>query len=82
MPRRFMKGIIRDFNLSPLPESARPEKKIVKFPRTPTGSGSLIRRREQNESNDNSASQLLFQVRLLNPTLLGAVADVLNFCLP
>lgn len=58
-----MKGIIRYFTLTPLPESARPEKRVVKFPRTPAGSGSLIRRREQNEDNDNSASQLLFQVR-------------------
>lgn len=57
-----MKGIIRYFTLQPLPESARPEKKVVKFPRTPKGGGSLIRRREQNESNENSASQLLFQV--------------------
>jgi len=56
-----MTGIIRYFTLSPLPESDRPEKKVVKFPLTPTGSGSLIRRREQNESNENSASQLLFQ---------------------
>lgn len=57
-----MKGIIRYFTLSPLPGISRPEKKVVKFPRTPKGSGSLIRRREQNANNDNSASQVLFQV--------------------
>ncbi len=61
---RFMTGIIRYFTLSPLPVSDRPEKKVVKLPLTPTGSGSLIRRREQNGSNDNSASQLLFQVQI------------------
>lgn len=60
-----MKGVVRWFNLSPLPENMRPEKKLVRFPLTPAGSGSLIRRREQNNENDNSASQLLFQVRIL-----------------
>eukprot|EP00752_Nemacystus_decipiens_P006180 g5577.t1 len=78
----FMKGIIRYFTLQPLPETARPEKKVVRFPRTPVGSGSLIRRREQNEKNDNSASQILFQVsdrstenRVLAQLLMSIMED-------
>lgn len=58
-----MKGIVNYFKLAPLPESQRPDKKVVKLPLTPEGCGSLIRRRENNDNNeDNSASQLLFQV--------------------
>ena len=63
VPSRYLEGIRRWFNPSPLPSGKRPEKTVVKLPLTPLGCGSLIRRREQNENNDNSASQLMFQVR-------------------
>lgn len=63
VPNRYLEGMRRWFKPSPLPSDKRPEKTVVKLPLTPLGSGSLIRRREQNENNDNSASQLLFQVR-------------------
>ncbi|CAM9553710.1 unnamed protein product [Scytosiphon promiscuus] len=79
----YMKGIVNFFKLSPLPESERPDKKVVKLPKTPTGCGSLIRRRENNENNeDNSASQLLFQVsdrsienRVLAQLLMSIMED-------
>ncbi|CAM9471198.1 unnamed protein product [Ectocarpus sp. 8 AP-2014] len=79
---QYMKGVVRWFNLSPLPENMRPEKKLIRFPLTPAGSGSLIRRREQNNENDNSASQLLFQVsdrsienRVLAQLLMSIMED-------
>ncbi|CAM9761157.1 unnamed protein product [Pylaiella littoralis] len=79
---RYMRGITRSFDLSPLPENERPEKRLVKFPRTPEGVGGLIRRREQNDDNDNSASQLQFQVsdrsienRVLAQLLMSIMED-------
>eukprot|EP00904_Undaria_pinnatifida_P012432 jgi/Undpi1/8319/HiC_scaffold_25.g10788.m1 len=79
---RYLDGVRRWFHPSPLPSEKRPEKMVVKFPLTPVGCGSLIRRREQNENNDNSASQLLFQVsdrtmesRVLSQLLMSVMED-------
>lgn len=61
-PDRYLEGVRRSFKPAPLPASKRPETVVVKFPLSPCGCGILIRKPEENKSNENSASQLLFQV--------------------
>ncbi|CAN0120298.1 unnamed protein product [Ectocarpus sp. 6 AP-2014] len=72
---RYMEGVRRWLKPTPLPEDKRPETKIVRLPQTPKGCGSLLRRPEEDESNDNSAVQLLFQVsdRSLESQVLAEV---------
>lgn len=59
---RYMGGVRRWFNPTPLPEDNRPETRVVRFPHTPCGCGSLLRNPEENESNENSAVHMQFQV--------------------
>ncbi|CAB1100827.1 unnamed protein product [Ectocarpus sp. CCAP 1310/34] len=72
---RYMEGVRRWLNPTPLPEDKRPETKVVRLPQTPKGYGSLLRRPEEDESNENSAVQLLFQVsdRSLESQVLAEV---------
>ncbi|CAM9437472.1 unnamed protein product [Ectocarpus fasciculatus] len=72
---RYMEGIRRWLNPTPLPKDKRPETKVVRLPQTPKGCGSLLRRPEEDESNENSAVQMLFQVsdRSLESQVLARV---------
>ncbi|CAM9240500.1 unnamed protein product, partial [Discosporangium mesarthrocarpum] len=79
---RYTEGMRKWFAPETLPFTERPERLIVAVPRTPSGCGYLIRRPEQNQDNENSASQLLFQARTPRSTesrvlsqLLGAVIE-------
>lgn len=61
-----MEGVRQRLNPNPLPKEKRPatETAIAKFPHSPYGCGSLLRRPEENETNDNSALLMQFQVQV------------------
>ncbi|CAM9610322.1 unnamed protein product [Scytosiphon promiscuus] len=73
----YMKGIRQWLNPIPLSEEKHQatETKIVRFPLSPHGCGSLLRRPEENEGNDNSAMFMQFQVsdRSLESAVLAEV---------
>ncbi|CAM9877673.1 unnamed protein product [Pylaiella littoralis] len=72
---RYMEGVRRWFEPIPLPEETQSEMRLVKFPHSPSGCGSLLRKPEENESNENSAVYIQFQVsdRTLESRMLATV---------
>ncbi|CAM9610251.1 unnamed protein product [Scytosiphon promiscuus] len=81
---RYMEGVHRWLNPTPLSEEKQPltETKIVMFPHSPHGCGSLLLRPEENETNDNSALFMQFQVsdrslesRILAEALMATMED-------